>query len=95
MKKILTMAMLASVLSAVPVFGAGLATAPRNDQARIPQTNTTVPIFMQVRIRIGDHPRRRRRVVAVRRVYPRRVYPRRVYPRRQIIRYRRRHWRRR
>ena len=80
MKKILSMAMLATFLTAIPVLGVGLGTAP--EETRAAQTNM-VPMFAQVSIRIGSRRRRHRRRVVARRVY-----------RRSAMRYRR-HWRRR
>lgn len=80
MKKFMIMAVLATVLAAIPVFGEGPGTAI-NEQTQIATANALVPIFAQIRIRVGGRRRYRRRFV-VRRY-------RRVYYRRHDDRYRR------
>jgi hypothetical protein len=79
MKKFMIMAVLATVLSAIPVFAEGSATATSG----VAGIASATALSGQVRIRIGGRRRNRRRFVVRHR--------NRVRYRRQVIRYRRRH----
>jgi hypothetical protein len=82
MKKFMIMAVLATVLSAIPVFAEGSATATSGGR-EFASATALAPLSGQVRIRVGERRRNRRRVFIRHR--------NRVRFRRHVIRYRRRH----